>query len=131
MVDAFQRDWFFVGTLGVGALYGLGGIVHLGNMFGFGEVQWSESPLSWKIGDIWWGVLDIATVVGIIGKSPYGLLALILAAGSQVVVCSLTPELFAVTAEQRTTLQGLVYFNAAVLIVLGLALYGTTRDGGT
>ena len=60
--EAFHRNWFYVGALVVGTTYGLGGVVHVSSMLGFGEVRWSEAPLAWKVGDIWWGALDIAAV---------------------------------------------------------------------
>ena len=87
--DAFQRKWFYVGALIIGVIYGFGGVVHIGNILGFGEMKWTESPLTWRVGDIWWGGLDLIAVVGIVLKSRLGLIAVVLAAGSQVLVYGL------------------------------------------
>jgi len=89
IADAFQRKWFYVGALIIGVIYGFGGVVHIGNILGFGEMKWTESPLTWRVGDIWWGELDLIAVVGIVLKSRLGLIAVVLAAGSQVLVYGL------------------------------------------
>lgn len=128
ITEAFHRNWFYVGALIVGGIYGLGGLVHIGNILGFGEVKWTEAPVSWRVGDIWWGALDIVAIVGIAFKSPLGVLALALAAGSQVVVYSLVPDTFALTEAHRSTLRGLVYFNALVLVMAALAIYIAARN---
>ena len=128
--QAFARRWFYIGALILAVLYGFGGLFHIGNILGFGELKWAESPLAWKLGDIWWGTLDIVAVIGIIYKSPVGLIALGLAALSQVVVYGFFPQLFALTDAHLSALRGMVYFNAGVLLVLGTALYvaATTND---
>ena len=123
ITEAFERKGFYVGALVLAALYGFGALVHFGNMLGFGELKWSESPLLWKLGDIGWGTLDIVAVVGIVLKSPAGLSALAIAALSQVVVYGLFRDSFALTDAHRSTLKGLVYFNGAVLLVLGVGVY--------
>lgn len=130
IAEAFQRNWFYMVAMIIGVIYGLGGVVHIGNILGFGELEWSEAPVSWKIGDIWWGALDIVAVVGIVLRSPVGVLALLLAAGSQVIVYTLAPDAFALTAAHRSTLQKLVYFNAIVLVVIIAAVYLAIRDDG-
>ena len=131
MSRAFQRRWFHVGALVIAVLYGFGGIVHIGNILGFGEIKWTEAPLTWRVGDIWWGALDVAAVVGIVFKSPLGLIAIILAAGTQVAVYGFVPDAFAPTAAHHSTLRGLVYFNSAILLMLVVALYVANRSNST
>lgn len=126
--EAFERNWFFVVALALGALYGFGGAVHIGNILGFGEMKWTDSPFAWRIGDIWWGALDVVALVGVILKSPIGLLAIALAAGSQIVVYSIVPGAFAVTEAHYSTLRGMVIFNSIVLIVLAVTLYVAIRS---
>ena len=36
------------------AVYAFGAAVHVGNMLGYGEQPWSEAPLSWKLGDLFY-----------------------------------------------------------------------------
>ena len=129
IAEAFQRNWFYVGALVIGVIYGLGGVEHLGNILGFGEMEWSEAPLSRKLGDLGWGALDVLAVVGIALKWPAGLVALIAAAATQVIVYALLPDAFALTDAHRATLRGLVWFNAVVLIVVVAALVVTVKNG--
>ena len=131
IVPAFDKLWFYVAMIIIGAMYGLGGLVHVGNILGFGELSWAEAPLSWKVGDIAWGILDIVAVVGILLKAPIGILAVALAALSQIVVYGFWPESFALNEEHYSTLRGMVYFNAAVLIILGLLVWVATSKSGT
>lgn len=131
ITEAFRRKWFYVGSLIMGVAYGLGAIVHIGNILGFGEVKWTESPLSWKVGDICWGALDVVAVVGIVLKSPIGVLALVLAACSQIIAYSFFPDSFATTEPHRSTLRGLIYFNGIVLVVMVVAVYLAARTNDT
>ena len=123
IAQAFERKWFYVGAIIVSLFYGFGGVVHLGNLLGFGEVKWLESPVSWRVGDIWWGTLDIIAVVGVVFKSPIGLLALLLAAGSQVLMYGFYPQLFALSDAHNATLRSLVYFNGIVVVVVTVSLW--------
>ena len=111
----------FMGLIAV--LYGFGGLVHVGNIVGFGELKWSEAPLAWKLGDVVWGLLDIVAVVGIVMKAPLGILAVVVAALSQIVVYGFFPDVFALSDGHRSTLRGMVYFNAVVLVALGVLVY--------
>ena len=130
LTTAFERTWFYVATIIIGVIYGFGGLVHIGNILGFGEMAWAEAPLSWKLGDIFWGILDIIAVVGIILKAPVGVIALALAALSQIVVYGIWPERFALTDEHFSVLRGMVYFHVLVLIILGfLAWFASSRTG--
>ena len=120
---AFEKTWFYVAALVVGAVYGLGGIVHVANILGFGERKWSDAPLSWKIGDIVWGALDVIAVVGIIMRAPLGLVALAAAAVSQIFVYGLFPGAFAMNDKHRSALRGMVAFHAVVLVILAVLVY--------
>ena len=131
IAQAFQVRWFFGISLVFALLYGLGGTVHIANILGFGELPWSESLLSWRIGDVWWGSLDVLALVGVALKRPVGLAALALAAITQVVIYAFWPESFALSDEHYSTLRSLVYFNAVVLLVLAVSLILVHRGYGT
>lgn len=45
--------------------YGYGATVHLFNLLGFGELPWQEMPLSWKLGDMFYGIIDPLTAIGL------------------------------------------------------------------
>ena len=70
---AFEKNWFYACALVIGAIYGFGGLVHAGNILGFGELKWLESPMARRIGDIAWGVLDLIAIVGIAMRLPIGI----------------------------------------------------------
>ena len=122
LAEAFAQKWFYHGALVLAACYGFGGIVHVSNLLGFGELKWDDAPLAWKVGDIAWGILDLVTVGGILFKSPIGLIAMTLAAFSQVLMYGCFPQVFALTEDHDKTLQGLVYFNGIVLLVVSSAV---------
>ena len=128
---AFEKKWFYGAALAIGVLYGLGGLVHIGNVLGFGEVKWSEAPLSWKLGDIGWGTLDAIAFIGIAVRAPIGIAAVSLAALSQVFLYGFFPDVFALTDAHRQALKSLVYFNAAILVALAVMLYLAGAKGGT
>jgi hypothetical protein len=52
--------------------YGYGATVHLVNLLDFGELPWQEMPLSWKLGDIFYGIIDPLTAVGLWLKTLWG-----------------------------------------------------------
>ena len=124
---AFRRKWFYAAALVIGVLYGFGGLVHIGNILGFGERPWMESPLTWRMGDLFWGTLDLIAVVGIVLRAPVGVLAVALAAVTQVAIYGLFPDAFAFSDEHRATLRGMVYFNGGVLLALALLVYFATK----
>ena len=127
---AFEKDWFYVCVLIIGILYGFGGLVHAGNILGFGEQKWLDSPLSWRLGDIIWGILDLVAIAGILMRSPIGIWAVVLAAVSQIVVYGLFPNTFALTDEHRVTLKWMVYFHIVVLVIVsGLIYMAGVRNG--
>ena len=120
---AFEKRWFHGAMLVIGLIYGFGGVVHVGNILGFGESPWLETPISWQLGDVFWGLLDFAALIGIVARSPIGVIAVGLAALSQVAIYGLAPQWFALNAQHAATLRGLVYFNAGVLVVLAVLVY--------
>ena len=127
---AFDKTWFYAAMIVIALMYGFGGLVHIGNMLGFGELEWSESPLSWQVGDVVWGLLDIIVVVGILLKAPVGILALVVAALSQIIVYGIWPDAFALTDEHMQTLRGMVYFHVVVLAVLGVLVWLAISKSG-
>ncbi len=128
---AFEKNWFYICALIIGALYAFGGLVHVGNILGFGEQKWLESPVAWRVGDIGWGLLDFIAITGIVMRSPIGIWAVVLAGVSQIVIYGLFPDLFALTEEHRAALKGMVYFHAVVLVVLGGLIYAAGARSGS
>ena len=125
---ALGKAWFFVPACIVAVLFGLGGIVHVANIAGFGGIDdWWRAPRILKVADVVWGILDFAALVGVLVRSPYGVLAIIVAALSQIVAYGFYPEVFALKPGDRAVLRGLVWFHVTVLVVLAAAFYFTIR----
>ncbi len=97
--------------------YGYGAIVHVANLLGFGELPWQEMPLSWKMGDIVYGILDPLTVIGLWLQTTWGIALCITTALSQLILYTVFPHLFAFTTQQQQALTSLVIFH---LITLGI-----------
>ncbi|MEL7038196.1 MAG: hypothetical protein AAFO04_21650 [Cyanobacteria bacterium J06592_8] len=98
-------------------VYLYGAVVHFANLLGFGELSWREMPLSWKLGDIFYGVLDPITAVGLWLKTTWGIAGFLLAAMSQIILYLGFPAWFVFTPEHQQTLWSLVIFH---LISLGI-----------
>ena len=125
--QACEVRWFYLLGLALAGLYGLGGTVHIANILGYGELPWLESPLSWRVGDIFWGLLDVVALVGMVFRWPIAVPALALAAASQVFVYGLFPDLFALTDDHRVVLRSMVAFNGVALVLLGAGLFWVYR----
>ncbi len=100
---ALEKNYFYITACVVGVLFGLGGLVHVGNILGFGGAKWSAMAIQFKIGDIVWGALDFLDVVGVVLRSPLGVLAILVAALSQIVMYGFFPDLFVLRVCARIT----------------------------
>lgn len=127
---AYCRRGSHAVLLVLAAFCALGALVHVGNLLGFGELAWHESPLTWKIGDIWWGALEIAAVAGIVARSPVGIAASMRAATSQVLAYGVYSKHSALSDDDHAMLRGLVLFSSVVPVILamGLLLAGRRDD---
>ena len=99
-----------------------GGLVHLGNLMGFGEKPWGEMPLTWKVGDIIYGCLDIVTVIGLWQKTTWGIICFLSVIVSQFLIYTVFIDYFAFTSEQRQTIYGLLGSELILLSVFFVLL---------
>lgn len=121
ILESSQKPWMGVFLRILALFYLLGATVHYGNLLGFGEMKWAESPLSWKLGDICYAILDTAVVIGLWLKTSWGISRFFAGAISQLVLYLGFPHLFAFTEEQRQALWSMVIFHLVSLsIFLGL-----------
>ena len=97
--------------------YSYGAIVHFANLLGWGELPWQEMPLSWKLGDIVYGISDPITVVGLWLNRGWGVAMFIAAALSQLILYLGFPQVFAFTLSQQQALTSLIIFH---LVTLGI-----------
>ncbi len=122
--ESRQQSWMGVYLRILALIYAYGAIIHYTNLLGWGELSWSEMPLSWKLGDIFYGILDPITVTGLWLKSFWGIACLFIAAISQIVLYAGFPDRFAFTPEQQQTLWSLVIFHSISLTIFaGLVVF--------
>ena len=99
-----------------------GALVHLLNLLGFGEMPWQEMPLTWRVGDIVYGLLDTITAIGLWQKTVWGIFCFFGAIASQFFIYTVFIDRFAFTDEQRQTIYGLLGTELVLLLVFFLLL---------
>ncbi len=97
-----------------------GALVHLANILGFGEMPWGEMPLTWRIGDIAYGLLDTITAIGLWQKTVWGIFCFLIAIASQFMIYTVFIDYFAFTVEQRQTIYGLLGTELILLLIFFL-----------
>ena len=60
----------FLRIVAVGFLFG--GSVHVANILGYGEIKWSEMSAPMRAADVYFLVLDLAIVVGLVMRAWWG-----------------------------------------------------------
>ncbi|MDP6615626.1 MAG: hypothetical protein QF790_00460, partial [Gammaproteobacteria bacterium] len=72
---------------------------------------WAEAPLAWQISDVGYLVLDTIAAVGLFMLRPWGVVAFLLAAFSEMLLFTLVPGWFVLRPEHETLLQGFVIYH--------------------
>ena len=119
------RPWTGIYLRVLAVIMAWGAIVHYGNLLGFGEKPFSEAPLAWKLGDIFYAVVNTLAVIGLWQRSPWGLLLFLAAVGSQFVIYTVFIDHFALTAEHRKAIHGLLWLEGG--LVAGLVVLAILR----
>ncbi|MEO1429873.1 MAG: DUF6163 family protein [Cyanobacteria bacterium J06633_8] len=113
----------------IALFYLYGAIVHYANLLGFGEMPFSQEPLSWQIADISYAILDTFTVIGLWLKTRWGIVSLFLSAVSQLILYIGFPQWFAFTKEQHQLLWSMRMFHLVTLFIFfGLLLFSRSRE---
>ena len=113
----------------IALFYLYGAIVHYANLLGFGEIPFSEEPLSWQIADISYAILDTLTVIGLWLNTPWGIVCFFLSAVSQLILYIGFPQWFAFTPEEQQLLWSMVMFHVVTLLIFfGLLLFTRSRE---
>ena len=99
-----------------------GASVHLSNILGLGEMPWQEMPLTWRVGDIVYGIIDTVTAIGLWQKTVWGIFGFLGAIASQFLLYTIFIDYFAFTSEQRQTIYGLLGTEFILLLVLCLLI---------
>ena len=98
-----------------------GALVHVTNILGFGEMPWQETPITWRVGDVFYGLLDTITAIGLWQRTTWGIICFLSAIASQFLIYTVFIDYFAFSIEQRQTIYGLLGTEAfLILILIGL-----------
>ena len=114
--EACSLPWMGIYLRLVGLMYAFGAAVHLANILGFGAAGWKRSPISWKVLDVAYVLLDGAVVVGLWLLAPWGVICFLAAALSQILLYTLFRGAFARSPDHVRTLRAMVSFHVATLI---------------
>lgn len=117
--QATEHSWMGTYLRILAIIIAYGALVHLFNLLGFSEIPWQQMPLTWKIGDVCYGILDTATAIGLWQKTVWGIFCFLGAIASQFFLYTIFIDRFAFRVEQRQTIYGLL---GTELILLSIFL---------
>ncbi len=117
-----ENSWMAIYLRILAIIIAYGALVHLSNLMGFGEMPWGEMPITWKVGDIAYGLLDTVTAIGLWQKTVWGIFCFLTAIASQFLIYTVFIDYFAFTVEQRQTIYGLLATELILLLIFFLLL---------
>ncbi|KIC14565.1 hypothetical protein RA21_19505 [Leisingera sp. ANG-DT] len=89
--------------------------------------DWGAAPLKWQVLDVVYLALDLAVAAGLLLQKVWGMVALIFAACSQILLYSLfrnwvldVPPEFEVGPSEAAYLDGLLLFHTACLLAISI-----------
>ncbi|MGB3403265.1 MAG: DUF6163 family protein [Microcoleaceae cyanobacterium] len=85
-------------------------------------------PLSWKLGDIFYGIIDPFAAVGLFLRKIWGIVLFLTAACSQLIVYSGFSHWFFFTTEQQQTLLSLIIFHLFSLGIFGILFWVSVKQ---
>ena len=118
--QAANDRWIGLYLRFLSAVFAYGASVHLANIAGLGDGPWFDTPLSWRIGDIVYGILDITAVIGLWQQKGWGLAIALLGLFSQIGLYTLFIDAFAFTSEQRAIIYSLLRTEGLLLLILAI-----------
>ena len=115
--DLNQRRFLGIYLRTLAIIYAWGLLIHLGNFLGYGDTTWIQMPSSWKTGNIYLVILDVAVVIGLWKRRPWGVACFVLSAVSRLIVYLGFPDVFAVTEGQKLMLRDLISAQIIALTI--------------
>ena len=112
-----QYSWMAIYLRILALIFAYAASVHGANLIGLGELPWAKMPLTWRIGDIAYGLLDIVTAIGLWQRTAWGIVCFLGAIASQFLIYTIFIDYFAFTSEQRQTIYGLLGTELILLLV--------------
>ena len=120
LAQAANDRWIGLYLRLLAVVFTYGASVHLANIVGMGALPWLDTPLSWRIGDIVYGSLDISAVIGLWQRKGWGMAIAILGLLSQIGLYTVFIDVFAFTPEQRAVIHSLLGTEGLLLLILVL-----------
>ena len=117
-----NNTWMGIYLKILALIFTYSGLIHITNILGFGEKPWLETPITWQVGDIVYGILDIAAVIGLWQGKAWGIICFLVGIISQFVIYTLFIDYFAFTQQQRETIYGLLGTEIILLLVFVVLL---------
>jgi hypothetical protein len=96
-------------------IYAFACLRHAANILGFGELPWLQAPLAWQLSDIAYLVLDGIAAVGLALLRPWGIVAFLIAASSEILLFTLVPHWFVLRPEHETLLRSFVIYHVIAI----------------
>jgi hypothetical protein len=109
-------------------IYAVAAVMHIGSILGFGRMPFGDMPLSWQLSDIAYSLIDTVAAVGLWQQKSWGVAAFLLAACSEILLFTFTPDLFTSDPAELQMLQGfIVYHLIAITTYFYLAYFNGKR----
>ncbi|MDJ0747401.1 MAG: hypothetical protein QNJ32_29240 [Xenococcaceae cyanobacterium MO_167.B27] len=121
-----EHSWMGIYLRILALIMAYGASVHVANVMGFGEISWGEQPITWRVGDIVYGLLDTVTAIGLWQKTAWGIFAFLSAIASQFLIYTVFINYFAFTSQQRETIYGLLGTELILLLVFFVLFFTIT-----
>ncbi|WP_136656461.1 hypothetical protein [Nitratireductor sp. XY-223] len=106
-----------------------GAIIHAANILGFSGYAWLDAPLKWQVLDVFYLILNLTVVIGLLMGWRAGLIAFFAAATTQLLLYTAlrgwildVPAHF-LKAGADGSLNGLLVFHAVTVMLVFLALW--------
>ena len=118
-----NNSWMKIYLRILALIFTYSGLIHITNIIGLGQQPWLETPLTWQIGDIIYGILDIVAVIGLWQRKAWGISCFIIGILSQFLIYTVFIDYFVFTEQQRTTIYGLLGTEVILLLIFLVLLF--------
>ncbi|NET06121.1 MAG: hypothetical protein F6K16_15740 [Symploca sp. SIO2B6] len=122
--QTFNRPWMGIYLRVLSIIVAYSALVHGANLAGFGEKPWSDMPLTWKVGDIVYAIVDTVAAIGLWKRTVWGVVCMLVGVLSQFIIYTVFIEYFAFTSQQRQTINILLVEEVVLLLVFLVLLIG-------
>ncbi len=117
--NSVSRTWTIIYLRLLAFILLYGGLIHVGNILGFGEIPWQETPIHWQIMDIVLLIFDLTTSIGLWFKKTEAIIAFLMGIMLlQIVPYTIFRQYFITVPQDNVTLNGLIITELILIIIL-------------